>query len=126
MISDPEGDAEGQRALLVGASAVDPDLAARPDGLIMPGVPSSTKDALDLGQIGLRESDLAMSPSADPDRSERQLEHPRRRVPETLDLQERRFRHRVAISCVGLGEFRPRDPGFGHGRGLVVCILDGA
>jgi hypothetical protein len=126
VISNTEGDAEGQGALLIGASAIDPDEAGRPDRLVMPGTPASSEDTLNFTQFGLRESDLAMSPSADPDRSMRQLEHSRRRVSATLDLQERRFRHRVTISYVWFDEFRPRDPGFEHDRGLEVRVLVGS
>ncbi len=97
-----------------GGTTVDPDPSCRADRLIVPVVAPESEDALNLGQLGLGETDLAMGSSTDPDRSRRELDHPHRRRTTAVDLQVHRFRHRVGFSRLRLGRFGSRDPDSRH------------
>jgi hypothetical protein len=110
VLADPERDSEDQGTMPIGGSAVDPDMTGWSDRLEVPGIAPPSKQALDVGKIGPAEPNLAMGPSADPDRPDRQLEHPYCRVATTLNMQESRFRHRGAVSCVHLVRASPGDP----------------
>ena len=123
--ADPERDAERTRAAADRRPAIDPDLSGGPDRLVMPGVPPPSEHALNIAEVGIVQSDLAMGPSADPDRAERQLEHPDRRGISAPGFAG------TSIPASGGGLLRPvrvdgaivERPGFWSRLGLVVSVL---